>query len=669
LIAGPVAATIVIVGTTAEAVDLHRGTELDVCNLRGESASELRPDILYDLTGDGRGDLVRTTWRGKPVILVSEGGHFPWPEKGETRDWDAFLSEAFDAGEGTPQTWNEKRADWGSYTIMIDMDADGVFDGPGDFCYRALDVDGDGRPEAEFIVLAAGSEGRLRICKLFVCLNGSHVMNHIDWEQFAYADEQLYTGASHYIQGVHGNGLFLNGRVGRPWTDDIRMSWENPIALYDFDDDGFTDMVIRAADAPVPWHKWRNPDRPLDGRLEEFEVAFDIDRSSGPEAPCHLDMQITFTAYKKGGLPYMNFEQDLPFLHGLSEADALFPTTPAIRKETRRCFLPYFDGYKIGTDYDGWEAVWFLFDEDNDDNRWEEMFSPYEDDWHVFADHIGDRVEHDRSNRGGGRLYVGPFDGKIHLYGADDGEWRIDYYGLYKGSVDRKNTDEGPMPPEGLLYPLIRYSDNDGDGLFDRIDYLVAWYGCEEDTLKVERTVSLTELAGGVPFPGGLPTVEIRVDEPLTGQTLADWDGSPIRNIRTAGRTAYDRLADFFRRTTEKSWQEALALYDVTRQRGWNRSENEPEFSTLPDCEWLDPARPRLTKAQLAELKEIVVLSGYSSLTTAETLMQKYRNAFWLKEKVFADVLKCAPPRAQRELERLYYFGRFDRLIDRINRL
>jgi len=637
---------------------------MKVVNARPNSTSELAPEVLYDLTGNGRPDLVRTTWRGMPVILISDDGRFPWPREGENRDWDGFLSDAFDLGEGRPRTWNEARAGWGSYTILVDKDADGTFDGPGDFYYKAIDVDGDGRPEAEFIVPPGVGGGILRLEKLFICLNGSHVMDYLDWEQFTYADEQLYTGTGNYIHGVHGNGLFLNGRFGPQWGGDIRLSWENPIAFYDFDDDGCTDLVIRAADAPVPWHKWQDPDRPVDGRLEEFEVAFDLDRAGGPETPSHLDMQITFTAYERGGLPYKGYEQEVPGLGGLPEADFLFAATPQMRHETRRCFLPYFDGYKIGTEYDDWEAVWLLFDEDNDDNRWEEMFSPYEDDWHVFADHIGDRVEHDRANRGKGRLYVAPFDGKIHLYGAEDGEWRVDYYGLYKGAVDRKDTAEGPMPPEGLRYPLIRYADTDGDGFFDRIEYLTAEFGREETTAKVQRVVSLGELADGEPFPDGLPIVEIRVDEPLTGQKLEDWDGKPVRNIRTAARTAYERLCELFRRTTEESWSRARALYEAARRRGWNTSRDDPEFSPLPDCRWLAPERPMLTKQQLAGLDEIMVLGGYSRLLAPQTLMQKYRNAFWLKEKVFADVLSAAPPAAHIELQRLYYFGRFDELVE-----
>ena len=42
------------------------------------------------------------------------------------------------------------------------------------------------------------------------------------------------------------------------------------------------------------------------------------------------------------------------------------------------------------------------------------------------SDASGDRGEWDLDNSGGGSLYVSNFDGRIHLYGAEWGAWRID---------------------------------------------------------------------------------------------------------------------------------------------------------------------------------------------------------------------------------------------------
>ena len=99
------------------------------------------------------------------------------------------------------------------------------------------------------------------------------------------------------------------------------------------------------------------------------------------------------------------------------------------------------------------------FDEDDDDCRWEEMFSNHEGNgekadflWTRFSDHLGDRTEKDPVCAGEGRLYISPIDGKIHLYRAKYAWWEIDYLALYKGSKDHPFHTEGPLPPEGLRY-------------------------------------------------------------------------------------------------------------------------------------------------------------------------------------------------------------------------
>ena len=80
-----------------------------------------------------------------------------------------------------------------------------------------------------------------------------------------------------------------------------------------------------------------------------------------------------------------------------------------------------------------WDYCWFVFDEDDDCNRWErvEFYYPYDLfkvgaaqgglDSHKQADAAGDRGEFDQDNSGKGRLYLSPIDGKIHLFGAEWG--------------------------------------------------------------------------------------------------------------------------------------------------------------------------------------------------------------------------------------------------------
>ena len=47
------------------------------------------------------------------------------------------------------------------------------------------------------------------------------------------------------------------------------------------------------------------------------------------------------------------------------------------------------------------------------------------------SDPVGDRGEWDLDNSGKGNLYISPLDGKIHLFGAEKGFWRIDQNAFY----------------------------------------------------------------------------------------------------------------------------------------------------------------------------------------------------------------------------------------------
>lgn len=150
-----------------------------------------------------------------------------------------------------------------------------------------------------------------------------------------------------------------------------------------------------------------------------------------------------------------------------------------------------------------WDYCWFVFDEDDDCNRWEhvEFYEP-KDMWKIGgengdldnnkqADAAGDRGEFDLDNSGKGNLYIAPFDGRLHLFGAEWGPWRIDmnaasyqgYGGLYPPT---KSHVRDQKEPEG--WATIRYSDTDNNGFFDMIEY-----DLDGDTI-FENRVSLKEL-------------------------------------------------------------------------------------------------------------------------------------------------------------------------------
>ncbi len=402
-----------------------------------------RPTLTWgynDLDGNGTPDTLVTVWNGKVIAFVSDDGKLPWGADDEGRDWNAYFNTAFNAGQDPPQLWNDERATWGDYTILVDRNSSGRFDDNEDFYYKAMDLNDDGAPEAEYYHLFPGPGSWSN--KLHVNLDGEREMSFLNWKTFFYDEEQRYLPGVKYVMNVQGTGFFLNS-----YSKDTRTAWETPIAWYDFDFDGQTDMVMRAADVIMAENDEKV--RVYSGTLGEYEIAFELNNNTNEERWHSLDMQLTFARYGSPGMDYTNLRDTINAIKGLPEAAYLSERMLTTRQQPERFYLPYLDGHAIATAYDGWQQVWLLFDEDDDDCRWEEMFGKHEPGWRGYSDRIGDRIEIDLDYGGKGKLYVGRFDGRLHLYHAERAFWDIDYYALYKGSGDRRHTPEGPCRPTG----------------------------------------------------------------------------------------------------------------------------------------------------------------------------------------------------------------------------
>ena len=625
------------------------------CNLECGSPARRLSWGFNDLNGDGIPDALVTTWNGKTVVFLSDTGKLPWPRDKEPEDWSDYFNGAFNVGRNPPVVWNPIRAGWGTYTLLVDNDGDGKI-GAADFYYRSMDINGDGMPE--MIVFNASG-----VVEVVVNVNGERDFKNLDWSTFTYGEEQTYTGHSRYVQNVHGSGFFVNTRIA---YDDLSLAWETPIAWYDFDHDGFSEMVMRIADVGrfkdgIVWQDSIAENFGQTGGAHEAEFAFELNGELCQDRWHSLDFQLTLCAYGEPGLPLRPYADDMKIL-GIPDSGRELLSTECrkLTDVTRRIHLPFVDGYKIATDYAKWTSAWIIWDEDNDDNRWEEMFSRYERDWHAYADRIGDRVEIDSTFKGKGRLYIGAFDGRIHLHGADKAEWTVDYYAHYKGAVDRKETPEGPEPPEGLLHDVVRYHDTTGNGFIDRIEYGTAEYGREEATWKVERTVNLLEFADDqMPQPDVQPLFDLKVDAPATGWKVSTWDGNPIEDwAGTAPYEAYRKLKTIYEGLCARQWVDARMLYDTALYLGLGKSER------LPEC----TAPVHLEKEHKGSVRDIRVLRGYATLTDACSLREKYHFGYWLKEKVFMDILEAVDGQTTREARKLYYTRRIPELCGLLKR-
>ncbi|HJN17197.1 MAG TPA: hypothetical protein QGH10_16955, partial [Armatimonadota bacterium] len=200
----------------------------------------------HDLDGDGRSYLLVCLWQDHVAAFIADDGSLPWTDDWD-RDWDAYLDQAHNVGENPPVTWNPMRGAWGSYTLLVDREDDGDFDGDEDYWYQVIDLDGDGDPDIERTDRYVGWG---ELVKYNFDLDDDNRSNNLAWSVPGYGDEQACTTEGNYVSDRAGNGFFLQGWLnmrGEIYSD-TRAAWENPIAWYDLDDDGSTEMVVRVTD-------------------------------------------------------------------------------------------------------------------------------------------------------------------------------------------------------------------------------------------------------------------------------------------------------------------------------------------------------------------------------------------------------------------------------------
>jgi hypothetical protein len=153
---------------------------------------------------------------------------------------------------------------------------------------------------------------------------------------------------------------------------------------------------------------------------------------------------------------------------------------------------------------------------------------------HPQADTLGDRGEFDRDNSGNGKLYIGGFDRKLHLYGAEWGAWTIDRLGAFHGGA----VTPSPMPLATNLTELVRYTDTDNNGFIDTLEFDY------DGDRTIDRTIC-----------------------------LLDWKSEKnphpdVSKILDTHKEGWKGLHTIFKEMAEQSWQEAMAFYRAAWRRG-----------------------------------------------------------------------------------------------------
>ncbi len=388
--------------------------------------------------------------------------------------------------------------DTDSDCLLIDRNKDGIYGGLGDLIVDWGDNNLDQVADMQVIVEYPETEKE----KVWpqghymwvLDTDGDQVFNYIDWNTFQLKAWE-FSGTSDFIEDYSGQSLFLKVHAATNRIQDLRYNWENPFLFYDEDGDHLSEMAIRLVDSPQYFNdstKAVNPQTMyFSGKMDWVSIAVDLDNDAGTGHEFDFDFTLGFTGE---GFDYRDQVHPIPNFSGLAAADSFF-LDPRWRHLKELIYPGHEQAKDLIFQKGKWTGVNFVYDEDDDCHRWErvEFLYPLDPfkigvnkggiDNHPQSDASGDRGEWDLDNSGKGKLYLSRFDGRLHLFGAEWGCWRIDQQAKYYQGYNRTWK-----PGEPSVFSTVKYTDTDQNGFIDRIDYDM------NGDHEFEETISLAEL-------------------------------------------------------------------------------------------------------------------------------------------------------------------------------
>ncbi len=478
-----------------------------------------------DLDQDGDPDVLRTTTHNETPIQ--------------------WIDDDDDMKEG------DLVGDMDSDCLMIDRNKDGQYGGFGDLNIDHGDEDGDGRADLEIIVENATPSdtgwgpGHYMIV---VDVDKDGVFNYIDWNDFKLKCWE-HSGLSRFFEDYLGDSLFLKMHTSTCNIKNLEYNWENPFLFYDYDQDGLTEMAIRLCDSPkiksekdlvLPQDSGQVTDSQrcveFTQKIDWASIAFDLDNDSVPGNEFDFDMTINLYG---GGFDYSDQVHSWKSLSGIREADKYFYDA-RWRQLTQLIYPDHAAAWGLVFERGKWDHARFVYDEDDDCQRWErvELYEQKDPfiiggrkgglDNHPQSDPSGDRGEWDSDNSGQGNLYISTFDGKLHLYGAELGYWRID-----QDAAIFQGYHQLTPGPHSEQFATIKYSDSDKNGFFDTIEYDL------DADKKYEQAISLASLG---------------IDDQC--------------QVIQTGKLDYSKLSALHKQSAEMIWSRAEAALDAAKTQG-----------------------------------------------------------------------------------------------------
>ena len=396
--------------------------------------------------------------------------------------------------------------------LLIDRNNDGIFAGPKDLSIDWCDEDKDGIPDLQLVVQNGESSKRYFFdwdtdFMFFIDLEKDNIKHFVNWNAIRMQAWE-HSGHSNFFEDYQGNTLFLKMHASSFRISDMRYSWENPFIFYDTDDDNLSEWTIRLVDTPRfrPKDKTSDEFNKLDKeidviyskKIDDVRISWDLDNDNGQGNEFDFDMSLRFNG---PGFDYSDQVHKYKSLRGLPEANNLLYDS-RWRKLEELIYPDHKTAWDLIFKRGQWTECRMVFDEDDDCNRWErvEFYDPMDLfntgrgkkglDNNAQADAMGDRGEWDLDFSGKAQLYIGKFDGRIHLYGAEWGAWRIDQTAFshqgFGGIYDRWKGGRIQHEPES--FATVKYTDTDNNGFIDLIEYDL------NGDREMEDRISLKEL-------------------------------------------------------------------------------------------------------------------------------------------------------------------------------
>jgi hypothetical protein len=521
---------LLFVGSTVESSYWNSDTQLTPFRLP-MSAFDAVPEY-EDLDNDGDPDVLRT--------VLADGKRIQW------------IDDDDDMQEG------DLEGDTDSDCLMVDMNGDGLYGHWHDLISDWNDEDGDGHADMQ-IICENGSRNQVGWNSgdymIVIDTDNDGILNYIDWNEYSIkAWDQI--GQNKFYTDYLGQTLFIKAHTAPYSIRNLEYNWENPFLFYDYDGDGLSELTIRCLEYPYRGRRLgRWPDDSADlepgdrvvafnGTLPHVAIGIDMDNDNIPAYAFDYDMSIGF--HGPIGINYADQKNYFKSLRGLPEADKFF-YDPRWRQMTHLTYPTHETAWDLIFERGQWTSIEFTYDEDDDTERWErvEFYDQADDlfkagarkggiDRNPQADVSGNRAAWDDDASGQGQLYISPFDGRIHLYGAEWGVWRIDQEARHRFNFRWRFPDwKRPEPPD--RFATVRYQDTDENGFIDQIQYDI-----DGDT-EFETTISLIELG---------------IDDSAELIDLSDMEYADIRALHD--------------RTTSGIWQRAQEAVALAEEFGLN---------------------------------------------------------------------------------------------------